>query len=142
LLNLADCKIRLSRFLEDILLTVSVLLDDRDFCTFSVYLCDSATGSEMDSEKTVESGRRTRLPLVDYTSVKYSDRLPAVLIFGSEATGLSHEAYELAARHNGLRVHIPLSGGVESLNLAAAAAVIAFEIRRQLVESDGSGQCA
>ncbi len=46
-----------------------------------------------------------------------------VLVLGSEAHGL---------RHAGLRrVTIPAAEGVESLNVAAAAAVILFEVRRR-----------
>jgi TrmH family RNA methyltransferase len=48
-----------------------------------------------------------------------------VIAFGSEARGLSRADLEL--------VTIPVSDGVESLNVAAAAAVILFEIRRRKV---------
>lgn len=46
-----------------------------------------------------------------------------VLVMGSEAHGLSGESLNL--------VTIPIAGGVESLNVAAAAAVLLFEIRRR-----------
>ena len=45
------------------------------------------------------------------------------LVLGSEAQGLRH-----APAH---RVTIPIAEGVESLNVAAAAAVLLFEVRRQ-----------
>lgn len=45
------------------------------------------------------------------------------LVLGSEAHGLSGETLNL--------VTIPVAGGVESLNVAAAAAVLLFEIRRR-----------
>ncbi|MFI5283102.1 MAG: TrmH family RNA methyltransferase [Candidatus Dormibacterales bacterium] len=48
-----------------------------------------------------------------------------LLVLGSEAHGLSRADLRL--------VTVPLHGGVESLNVAAAAAVILFEIRRRLV---------
>ncbi|HYA65928.1 MAG TPA: RNA methyltransferase, partial [Burkholderiaceae bacterium] len=48
-------------------------------------------------------------------------------IFGAEGTGASSEA--LAASHG--RVRIPTSGNVESLNVAAAAAVCLFERLRR-----------
>uniref|UniRef100_A0A914WSI1 tRNA/rRNA methyltransferase SpoU type domain-containing protein n=1 Tax=Plectus sambesii TaxID=2011161 RepID=A0A914WSI1_9BILA len=109
----------------------------KKFKSFSVYLCDSAMDTEWTSRGSAENERRSKkaLPLADYASVDYTDGLPAVLVLGSEAAGLSDAAYDLARRHNGIRVHIPLSAGVESLNLAAAAAVIAFEIRQQLLTS-------
>jgi TrmH family RNA methyltransferase len=46
-----------------------------------------------------------------------------MIVFGSEAHGLSRSDLKL--------VTIPTSDGVESLNVAAAAAVILFEIRRR-----------
>jgi TrmH family RNA methyltransferase len=46
-----------------------------------------------------------------------------MIVLGSEAHGLS--------RHDLKLVTVPLSEGVESLNVAAAAAVILFEIRRR-----------
>jgi RNA methyltransferase, TrmH family len=46
-----------------------------------------------------------------------------MIVLGSEAHGLSHKDLTL--------VTVPLSEGVESLNVAAAAAVILFEIRRR-----------
>ena len=46
-----------------------------------------------------------------------------VLVLGSEAHGLSAERLNL--------VTIPVAAGVESLNVAAASAVLLFEIRRR-----------
>jgi TrmH family RNA methyltransferase len=53
--------------------------------------------------------------------------LPAagLLAFGSESHGLRRNDLEL--------VTIPMAPGVESLNVAAAAAVLLFEVRRRLV---------
>jgi tRNA G18 (ribose-2'-O)-methylase SpoU len=47
-----------------------------------------------------------------------------MVVLGSETHGLSRKDLKL--------VTVPLAGGVESLNVAAAAAVILFEIRRRL----------
>jgi TrmH family RNA methyltransferase len=47
-----------------------------------------------------------------------------MIVLGSEAHGLSRGDLNL--------VTVPLTGGVESLNVAAAAALILFEIRRRL----------
>lgn len=46
-----------------------------------------------------------------------------MIVLGSEAHGLSHANLKL--------VTIPLGDGVESLNVAAAAAVLLFEVRRR-----------
>ena len=49
------------------------------------------------------------------------------LVLGSESEGLSQEASRWV--HD--RVAIPMAAGVESLNVAAAAAVVAFELSRR-----------
>lgn len=54
-------------------------------------------------------------------------RSPLALIIGGEASGVSPEAVRLAEA----RLQIPMSGGVESLNAAAAAAILLFEVVRQ-----------
>jgi TrmH family RNA methyltransferase len=52
---------------------------------------------------------------------------PLAWIFGSEGRGVRPELIA-AAR---MRVHIPMPGAVESLNVAAAAAVCLFEMVRR-----------
>ena len=52
---------------------------------------------------------------------------PVAWLLGNEGGGLSAELAALAAA----RVHIPMSRGIESLNVAAAAAVCLFERVRQ-----------
>ena len=52
---------------------------------------------------------------------------PLALIIGGEAEGASSLAYGLATE----RVHIPMPGGMESLNAAIAAALLLFEVVRQ-----------
>lgn len=52
---------------------------------------------------------------------------PLALIFGSEGRGLGEEGRALATQF----VHIPMAGKIESLNVAAAAAVCCFERLRQ-----------
>jgi RNA methyltransferase, TrmH family len=54
-------------------------------------------------------------------------RGPTLWLFGSEGQGLSAEAAAVAQR----RLRIPLAAGVESLNVAAAAAVCLFEQARR-----------
>lgn len=62
---------------------------------------------------------------VEYTSVDWGK--PAALVIGSEATGVGPEALALGGR----QVAIPMAARTESLNAAAAAAVMLFEARRQ-----------
>jgi TrmH family RNA methyltransferase len=60
---------------------------------------------------------------------------PAALVIGSEAHGLSEAARQLAPEG----IAIPMANGAESLNAAAAAAVILFECRRQRDGSTAKG---
>lgn len=54
-------------------------------------------------------------------------RQPVAWLFGNEGAGLAPELVELAKQ----RATIPLEPGSESLNVAAAAAICLFEMRRQ-----------
>ena len=76
-----------------------------------------------------ESGLQVYLAAAS-TGVVYTEanfRAPLALIVGSEAAGAGQTARETADT----RVHIPLPGGMESLNAAAAAAILLFEVVRQ-----------
>lgn len=61
-----------------------------------------------------------RYDLADFTH-------PTALLIGGEAEGAGLQAERLAHRF----VHIPMPGEMESLNAAAAAAVLLFEVARQ-----------
>lgn len=61
-------------------------------------------------------------------------RGPVAWLFGSEGQGLSPAVARLASTC----IRIPLAPGVESLNVAAAAAVCLFEQVRQRREAEGS----
>lgn len=63
-------------------------------------------------------------------SLSYTDydwRQPTLLLFGNEGNGICHELMEECDR----QIRIPLCPPVESLNVAAAAAVLLFEGARQ-----------
>lgn len=55
-------------------------------------------------------------------------------VFGAEGQGLSQDILDVCA----MRVRIPLAAGVESLNVAAAAAVCLFERRRRVESAAGT----
>ncbi len=57
---------------------------------------------------------------------------PAIIIFGNEANGVSKDLLEQCDA----RISIPLCAPVESLNVAAAAAVVLFEAARQKSGND------
>jgi len=54
-------------------------------------------------------------------------RLPLAVLLGSEGTGLPDDLLEAAD----LRVAIPMTGTAESLNLAVAAGILLYEVRRR-----------
>lgn len=62
---------------------------------------------------------------VDYDAVDW--RVPAAIVVGSEAEGVSEEMSALATT----AIAIPMLAGVESLNAASAGAVVLFEAARQ-----------
>lgn len=56
-------------------------------------------------------------------------KVPTLILLGNEGAGLSNDLTQLADQ----RVKIPLSQGVESLNVAIAAALLLYEAQRQRV---------
>jgi 23S rRNA (guanosine2251-2'-O)-methyltransferase len=52
---------------------------------------------------------------------------PAVLIMGAEDKGISRELYDLAD----VRIKIPMSGKIGSLNVSVASGILLYEIARQ-----------
>jgi TrmH family RNA methyltransferase len=60
---------------------------------------------------------------------------PTAILFGNEARGLSERAAALADR----TIRVPIAGRAESLNLAAATALVLFEAARQAAVRSGGG---
>ncbi|NJN88772.1 MAG: RNA methyltransferase [Leptolyngbyaceae cyanobacterium SL_7_1] len=67
------------------------------------------------------------LPSADLTYWELNWQRPSLILLGNEGAGLSPE---LAAQAD-VEVTIPLMAGVESLNVAIAAALLLYEARRQ-----------
>ena len=65
---------------------------------------------------------------VPFTQVDF--RPPLAIIIGGEAAGAGAESQTIAE----VKVHIPMLGGSESLNAAAAASILLFEVHRQRSE--------
>jgi 23S rRNA (guanosine2251-2'-O)-methyltransferase len=65
----------------------------------------------------------------DAGAVLFSARMPrrSAFVLGNETSGVSPEVRELVDRW----LSIPMCGGVESLNVASAAAVLSFELLRR-----------
>lgn len=81
----------------------------------------SSTG---DSLQLVPTGTQT-VPLLAPWEVDWCQ--PIALLVGNEGSGLPEEI----ERSADARIHIPMASGVESLNAAAAAAVVFYEAARQ-----------
>ncbi|RAM52210.1 MAG: RNA methyltransferase, partial [Hapalosiphonaceae cyanobacterium JJU2] len=67
------------------------------------------------------------LPNANLTYWEVDWRQPSLILLGNEGAGLSSELAAMAD----VEVKIPLSPGVESLNVAIAAALMLYEARRQ-----------
>jgi RNA methyltransferase, TrmH family len=63
----------------------------------------------------------------DVTCWEADLRPPLALLFGSEGTGLPDELLQAADQ----RLAIPMTGTAESLNLAVAAGILVYEVRRR-----------
>uniref|UniRef100_A0A2A4K1Y3 Uncharacterized protein n=1 Tax=Heliothis virescens TaxID=7102 RepID=A0A2A4K1Y3_HELVI len=101
----------------------------------SVLIADSNTTALDDSSEFEENDKRSDMPVLPYYGVDYSSFKHTTLILGGETEGISDDSYRLAAAKNGVRINIPLQRGVDSLNTGMATAVIAFEIRKQLIKT-------
>ena len=99
-------------------------------------------GSDMESEEEGEKGgwsqracalyNRAPMTLMPYTDIKCSDAENVTVIIGGETMGVSTAAQKFAFERFGCYVTIPMVQAADSLNSAAAAAVILYEIRKQL----------
>lgn len=67
------------------------------------------------------------LPTAQLSYWEVDWRCPSLIVLGNEGAGLSAELGAMAD----LQVRIPLCSGVESLNVAIAAALLLYEARRQ-----------
>ncbi|OUL36814.1 rRNA methyltransferase [Nostoc sp. T09] len=72
------------------------------------------------------------LPSATLTYWEVDWRKPSLILLGNEGAGLSAEIAAMADR----QVKIPLSPGVESLNVAIAAALMLYEAQRQMIDQD------
>ncbi|XP_035436752.2 rRNA methyltransferase 3, mitochondrial [Spodoptera frugiperda] len=102
----------------------------------SIFVADSNTTSTSDGDsEELENFERNQLPVLPYYGVDFSTLQHTTLIIGGETEGISQDSYKLATTKNGVRLNIPLQRGVDSLNTGMATAVIAFEIRKQLIQN-------
>lgn len=70
---------------------------------------------------------------VDYRSINYQDQ-PIIALMGNEQQGLPNELVEICTH----KAIIPMNGKADSLNLAIATGVMAFEIKRHTLQFSDS----
>nr|XP_026495172.1 rRNA methyltransferase 3, mitochondrial [Vanessa tameamea] len=99
----------------------------------SIFIADNNTNTSETAE--TENVIRNNIPVLPYYGIDYANLEHVTLIIGGETEGISENSYRLAANRNGLRLNIPLHKGVDSLNTGMAAAVIAFEIKKQFIQA-------
>ena len=73
------------------------------------------------------------VPVSSVFDVKYSARNNTAIVIGGETEGLSVAARKLCFDRHGGIVNLPMAAGSESLNAGIAAAVILYEVKRQLI---------
>jgi len=78
--------------------------------------------------------RLSSIPVVPYFAVDYTSQSSVVLVIGGETEGLSINAFRLARDRYGVRLNVPLSNNIESLNSGTALGIIVFEMKRQFLK--------
>ncbi|XP_068629833.1 rRNA methyltransferase 3A, mitochondrial [Battus philenor] len=101
----------------------------------SLFIADS--NIEFTESETIDPTKDfvSEISVLPYYAVDFASLTHITLIIGGETEGISEMSYRLGLDKKGLRLNIPLQKGVDSLNTGMAAAVIAFEIRKQLVQA-------
>jgi TrmH family RNA methyltransferase len=84
----------------------------------------ASSAAPPDPRSTIEDAALVKI-VRTFTEVNF--KRPVALIFGREASGVSQDVSSLADE----LIHIPMAPGVESLNVAAAGAIILYEAARQ-----------
>jgi len=98
----------------------------------NVFIADNNTCISKDSSEDSLAHLVARIPVLPYFSVNFKMSKHVVLIIGGETEGISEDSYKLAEEYNGVRLNVPLSNGLDSLNTGTALGIIAFEVKRQL----------
>lgn len=100
----------------------------------SIFIADNNTVvSSQDRNDDKLKDLINRVPLLPYFSINFFEIPEIVLVIGGETEGISEECYQFATERNGVRLNVPLNNNIDSLNSNTALAVIAFEIKRQLL---------
>ncbi|XP_012524491.1 rRNA methyltransferase 3, mitochondrial [Monomorium pharaonis] len=74
----------------------------------------------------------SQLPVKPYYALDFTRR-EVVFVIGGETEGISLESCKLLRARNCTRINIPLTNGVDSLNVGVAVGIVTFEMKRQFV---------
>ncbi|XP_070157388.1 rRNA methyltransferase 3, mitochondrial [Polyergus mexicanus] len=74
----------------------------------------------------------SQLPVEPYYTLDFTNK-EVVLVIGGETEGVSLESCKLLHARNCVRVNVPLTNGVDSLNVGVAVGIVTFEMKRQFV---------
>lgn len=108
----------------------------------TVYIADNKKISTTTDDSDVQNLKEIiqSVPVLPYYGIDFCTAQHIVLIVGGETEGISVESYELASELKGVRLNVPLSNEVDSLNTGTALGIVAFEIKRQLLINQDKGQ--
>ncbi|XP_071562527.1 rRNA methyltransferase 3, mitochondrial [Temnothorax nylanderi] len=126
--------------------TVSTSIEDNDNYTKQddVNANDDQTAEDNAIDQLTKHYKRTaktkllvkklisELPVEPYYTLDFTKR-EMVLVIGGETEGVSLESCKLLRARNCTRVNIPLTNGIDSLNVGVAVGIVTFEMRRQFV---------
>lgn len=74
----------------------------------------------------------SQFPVKPYYEINFTEK-EMVLVIGGETESVSLESCKLLRARNCTRVNIPLTNGVDSLNVGIAVGIVTFEMKRQFV---------
>ena len=106
--------------------------DDEEKVTESTKIKRTNFKERMMLDKIYRLQKLREISVIPYYAADYT-RNEVVVIIGGETEGLSKESLDLVEERNGIRVNIPLSNDVDSLNSGMALGIVAFEIKRQFL---------
>ncbi|KAK5645438.1 hypothetical protein RI129_006738 [Pyrocoelia pectoralis] len=121
----------------------AVFLADNNVVSESEDTDDSVTEVRSLEEGVVQKSLEeivVQMQLLPYYSVSFTNFHSIMLIIGGETHGLSEESFRLTDSFKGVRLHIPLSNNINSLNAGTALGVILFEIKKQLLQAKAMQQ--
>ncbi|XP_050453898.1 rRNA methyltransferase 3, mitochondrial [Cataglyphis hispanica] len=74
----------------------------------------------------------SQLPVEPYYTLDFTKK-EIVLVIGGETEGVSLESCKLLHARNCIRVNVPLTNGIDSLNVGVAVGIVTFEMKRQFM---------